>query len=139
MLLGSGEYGLVCAFDDEAKCCGATAWWRVGSLAVAGDGSRAVLACFTGSLYCFAAMSPKRTAARRRGGPVAAGGGGLPRRHPADDRPGERAARGPDGDVQACCCCRLALWPGSRCSRPLRTVAVLSDGTLAGSRTRAVG
>lgn len=51
LLLGSADYGLVACFDLKGQCV-----WRdglvahVGSLAVAGDGSRIVLTCFTEGL-----------------------------------------------------------------------------------------
>ncbi len=59
-LVGSAEFGLVCAFDRGGHCL-----WReglvvhVGSLAVSGDGSRIVLACFTEGLFVYALNQPR--------------------------------------------------------------------------------
>jgi hypothetical protein len=61
VLVGSAEFGLVCAFDRTGHCL-----WRdglvahVGSLATSGDGGRIVLACFTEGLCCYALTQPKR-------------------------------------------------------------------------------
>jgi hypothetical protein len=61
VLVGSAEFGLVCAFDRMGHCM-----WRdglvahVGSLAVSGDGGRIVLACFTEGLCCYALSQPKQ-------------------------------------------------------------------------------
>jgi hypothetical protein len=133
VLLGSAEYGLVCAFDDKGQML-----WRdglvahVGSLAVTGDGSRAVLACFTDGLNCYAAMSPKRTVLARA----------APSRLAALDYRGEAllttglanelARRGPDGEVRG-----VLLLPSGAVALAVdalgfAAVAALSDGTLAG-------
>ncbi len=62
VLLGSAEFGLVCAFDRAGRCM-----WReglvahVGSLAVSGDGSRVVLACFTEGLCCYSPGPQRQT------------------------------------------------------------------------------
>jgi hypothetical protein len=59
-LLGSAEYGLVACFDAAG-----TMVWRdglvahVGSLAVSGDGSAVVLACYTDGLYRYGVRSGK--------------------------------------------------------------------------------
>ncbi len=61
VLVGSAEFGLVCAFDRTGHCL-----WRdgpvahVGSLATSGDGGRIVLACFTEGLCCYALTQPKQ-------------------------------------------------------------------------------
>lgn len=133
ILLGCAEYGLVCAFDDRGQML-----WRdglvahVGSLAVTGDGSRAVLACFTDGLNCYAAMSPKRTALARA----------APSRLAALDYRGEMllttglanelARRGPDGDVRGVLLLSSSPLALAVDALGLSTVAVLSDGTLAG-------
>jgi hypothetical protein len=58
-LVGSAEFGLVCAFDRDGHCL-----WReglvvhVGSLSVTGDGAQIVLACFTEGLYVYGLARP---------------------------------------------------------------------------------
>jgi hypothetical protein len=60
-LVGSAEFGLVCAFDRQGHCL-----WReglvvhVGSLAVSGDGERIVLACFTEGLFVYSLSRPRQ-------------------------------------------------------------------------------
>jgi hypothetical protein len=61
VLVGSAEFGLVCAFDRTGHCL-----WRdglvahVGALAVCGDGARIVLACFTEGLCGYALTQPRQ-------------------------------------------------------------------------------
>lgn len=61
-LVASAEFGLVCAFDRDGRCR-----WRdglvahAGGMAVSGDGSRIVLACFTEGLNCYTLAKLKRT------------------------------------------------------------------------------
>jgi hypothetical protein len=56
-LVGSADYGLVACFDPAGKLL-----WRdglvanVGSLAVTGDGSQIILACFSEGLQCYSAQ-----------------------------------------------------------------------------------
>lgn len=133
VLLGSAEYGLVCAFDDGGRML-----WRdglvahVGSLAVTGDGSRAVLACFTDGLNCYAAISPKRTPLARA----------APSRLAAVDYRGEvlittglaneLAQRGPDGEVRNVLLLSSPALVVVVDALGFAAVAALSDGTLAG-------
>jgi hypothetical protein len=61
VLVGTAEFGLVCALDRAGQ-----GLWRdglvahVGALAVSGDGSRIVLACFTEGLCCYALAQPRQ-------------------------------------------------------------------------------
>jgi hypothetical protein len=133
VLLGAAEYGLVCAFNDTGEVM-----WRdglvahVGALAVTGDGSRAVLACFTDGLNCYAATSSKRAALARA----------APSRLAALDYRGEvllttglaneLAKRGPEGDVRS-----VLMLPANALSLAVEAlgagaVAALADGTLVG-------
>src|SRR5438270_336566 len=60
LLVGSADFGLVACFDAAGQCV-----WRdglvahVGSLAVTGDGSRIVLACYSDGLRCYSATGEK--------------------------------------------------------------------------------
>jgi hypothetical protein len=60
VLAGSADFGLVACFSAEGRCL-----WRdglvahVGSLAVSGDGSTIVLACFTDGLCCYGVERPQ--------------------------------------------------------------------------------
>lgn len=133
VLLGAADYGLVCAFNDKGEVM-----WRdglvahVGSLAVTGDGSRVVLACFTDGVNCYAATSSKRAALSRA----------APSRLAAVDYRGEGllttglanelARRGPEGDVRGVLL--LEANPVALVVDALgaSAVAALADGTLVG-------
>lgn len=60
-LVGAAEFGLVSVYEGRGQCL-----WRdglvahVGALAVNGEGSRIVLACFTEGLNCYTVSSAKR-------------------------------------------------------------------------------
>jgi hypothetical protein len=62
VLLGSADFGLVCAFDRDGHCL-----WRdglvahVGTMAVSADAGRIVLACFTDGLCCYSLTQPRQT------------------------------------------------------------------------------
>lgn len=132
-LVGSAEYGLVSAFAHDGRCL-----WRdglvahVGSLAVTGDGSRVVLACFTEGLNCYGVTQSKRTQLARA----------APSRLVAIDYRGqvllttgmanELALRGTEGDIRG-----VLLLPANPVSLALEAlgreaVAILADDTIAG-------
>lgn len=61
VLIGAADFGLVLCFGASGECL-----WRdglvahVGSLAVSGDGSCVLLACFSDGLYCYNTDGPQQ-------------------------------------------------------------------------------